>query len=226
MATGFPTSLDALTNPASTDALTSPSHADQHANANDAIEALQAKVGVNGSAVTTSLDYKVSKSALTLITTQTFTNVASVDINSIFSSTYDNYRIVVMLNSANDTAGTGYDENMGFKLRTVSGVATGAFPYRVGSFGAKDAIFVWRQPFGVSTATTFAQMDIFSPFLSEPTRYTVNGLEHQTQFQYTGHFSGTSVTSSWTGLSFFGNSDTYGGVITCTGRIYVYGYGK
>ena len=61
MATGFPTSLDALTNPLSTDVLTSPSHADQHANANDAVEALQVKVGVDGSAVTTSLDYKVSK---------------------------------------------------------------------------------------------------------------------------------------------------------------------
>lgn len=61
MATGFPTSLDALTNPLSTDVLTSPSHADQHANANDAIEELQVKVGVTGSAVSTSLDYKVNK---------------------------------------------------------------------------------------------------------------------------------------------------------------------
>ncbi len=60
MATGFPTSLDALTNPTSTSALTSPSHADQHADANDAIEALQAKVGVNSSTVVSSLDYKVS----------------------------------------------------------------------------------------------------------------------------------------------------------------------
>ena len=61
MATNFPTSLDALTNPTASDALTSPSHADQHADANDAIEALQTKVGVNGSSVATSLDYKVSK---------------------------------------------------------------------------------------------------------------------------------------------------------------------
>ena len=61
MATNFPTSLDALTNPTSTDSLTSPSHADQHADANDAIEALQAKVGVNSSSVSTSLDYKVNK---------------------------------------------------------------------------------------------------------------------------------------------------------------------
>lgn len=61
MATNFPTSLDALTNPLSSDPLTSPSHADQHADANDAIEALEAKVGVNGSTVATSLDYKVNK---------------------------------------------------------------------------------------------------------------------------------------------------------------------
>jgi microcystin-dependent protein len=60
VATNFPTSLDTLTNPTSGSALNSPDHAGQHADANDAIEALEAKVGVNGSAVTTSLDYKVS----------------------------------------------------------------------------------------------------------------------------------------------------------------------
>jgi len=61
MATNFPTSLDSLTNPATTDQLNSPSHAAQHANANDAIEQLQAKVGVNSSAVTTSHDYKIAQ---------------------------------------------------------------------------------------------------------------------------------------------------------------------
>lgn len=58
MATNFPTSLDTLTNPTSTDGLNNPSHSSQHADANDAIEALEAKVGVNGSVVTTSLDYR------------------------------------------------------------------------------------------------------------------------------------------------------------------------
>jgi len=56
----FPSSIDALTNPASTDPVSNPSHATQHANANDAIEALEAKVGANSSAVTTSHDYKLS----------------------------------------------------------------------------------------------------------------------------------------------------------------------
>ena len=61
MATNFPASLDSLTNPTSSDSLNSPSHSAQHANSNDAIEALQAKVGADSSAVTTSLDYKVAQ---------------------------------------------------------------------------------------------------------------------------------------------------------------------
>ena len=80
MATNFPTSLDSLTNPLSTDTLASPSHSGQHANANDAIEALQAKVGVDGSAVTTSLDYRVD--AL-----ENATGGASVTVSSTAPST-------------------------------------------------------------------------------------------------------------------------------------------
>jgi hypothetical protein len=60
MATNFPTSLDSLTNPTSTDTLASPSHSGQHADANDAIEALEAKVGVDGSAVSSSHTYKIA----------------------------------------------------------------------------------------------------------------------------------------------------------------------
>lgn len=63
MATNFPTSLDTLTNPTTSDTLASVPHADQHANANDAIEALQAKVGVDSSAVATSLDYKLTNAS-------------------------------------------------------------------------------------------------------------------------------------------------------------------
>lgn len=59
MAVNFPASLDNFTNPSSNSSVANPSHAQQHADANDAIEALQAKVGVNNSSVTTSLDYRV-----------------------------------------------------------------------------------------------------------------------------------------------------------------------
>lgn len=62
MAINYPTSLDNFTNPTADDSLNSTTvpHADQHSDLNDAVEALQAKVGVNSSAVTSSLDYKVS----------------------------------------------------------------------------------------------------------------------------------------------------------------------
>ena len=62
MATTFPAALDAFTNPSGSDRLNSVSvpHADQHANANDAIEALQVKVGIDNSAEPTSLDARVA----------------------------------------------------------------------------------------------------------------------------------------------------------------------
>lgn len=46
MAINYPTSLDTFTNPAGTNTLDSPDHAGQHGDANDAIEALESKVGV------------------------------------------------------------------------------------------------------------------------------------------------------------------------------------
>lgn len=65
MATNFPTSLDTFVDPAPTNLLdgtsvAGTSHAAQHDNINDAVAALEAKVGVNSSAVTTSLDYIVN----------------------------------------------------------------------------------------------------------------------------------------------------------------------
>jgi len=69
MAITYPTIIDSLNNPSGTDTLDSPSHSDQHSDTNDAIEALEAKVGVDSSAVTSSLDYKVENMVETVIGT-------------------------------------------------------------------------------------------------------------------------------------------------------------
>ena len=58
MSTNYPDSLDDLNNPNGTDSLSG--HAALHTNTNDAIEAIQTKVGVNGSTDPNSLDYKIS----------------------------------------------------------------------------------------------------------------------------------------------------------------------
>lgn len=62
MSVKYPVELDAFTNPTKFDNTSDASreHGAQHANANDAIEALEAKVGVDNSEITTSLDYKVN----------------------------------------------------------------------------------------------------------------------------------------------------------------------
>ncbi len=59
LATNYPTSKDNLTNPAATESMEG--HATLHGNVNDAIEAIENKLGVNGSTDVNSIDYKVSQ---------------------------------------------------------------------------------------------------------------------------------------------------------------------
>lgn len=48
----YPTSLDAFTNPTTNDFLNSPNHVQQHSDINDAVEALEAKLGISASTPT------------------------------------------------------------------------------------------------------------------------------------------------------------------------------
>jgi hypothetical protein len=86
MAINFPTSLDSLTNPVGgvdrQNSATVP-HATQHANLNDIVEALEAKVGIDGSAVTSSLDYKLANKQDTLVSG---TNIKTINSTSLLGS--------------------------------------------------------------------------------------------------------------------------------------------
>ena len=64
MATSYPTSKDNLTNPAATESMEG--HATLHGNVNDAIEAIENKLGVNGSTDQNSIDYKVTQLEINL----------------------------------------------------------------------------------------------------------------------------------------------------------------
>lgn len=69
MATAFPGGLDSFLNPVGTDLLDNATaalkHATQHDNINDSVAALEAKVGIDGSAATTSLDYAKNNTCVT-----------------------------------------------------------------------------------------------------------------------------------------------------------------
>ncbi len=68
MATNYPTSIDNLSNPESNDSMAG--HAALHSNVNDAIEALELKLGIDGSTDANSIDYKI---------TQLESNLAAID---------------------------------------------------------------------------------------------------------------------------------------------------
>lgn len=84
MATSFPTSLDELVNPQSTDSVKEVSHAAQHANANDAIEALEQKVGVNDSTDANSIDYKINNT----LASKTYVDTAITGLSNTSIQTY------------------------------------------------------------------------------------------------------------------------------------------
>lgn len=153
----FPTSLDVFSNPTGTDLLENATaaldHDVQHSNANDAIEALEAKVGANSSAVTTSHDYKLSavtgsEKALTSGTsTQSVTNLTLVTPTLTLTS---------------DATGDMYYRNSGGALTRLpigsSGqiiqVSSGGEPEWIANPAATDASTTVK---GVSEEATLAE---------------------------------------------------------------------
>jgi hypothetical protein len=106
MATNFPTNKDNFTNPKATDPVVNPSHADQHADANDAIEALQDKVGIDSSTDNTTHDFKLNEvadgdNAVSKTASQTLTNktLTTPVINEIETPTGE----TLSYNDATDT---------------------------------------------------------------------------------------------------------------------------
>lgn len=90
MATNYPASLDVLINPTATDTLNSVTvpHHTQHANANDAIEALQTTLGVNPAGAHLTVKDRIiaaeqsisNQSILNGLTDVTITSVGANDI--------------------------------------------------------------------------------------------------------------------------------------------------
>ena len=105
MATSFPTSKDDFVNPQSTDSVQTVSHAAQHANANDAIEALETKVGVNNSTDPASLDYKVKQLELNFLDEEEVQDLAAALLNhadhSNVSVTYNDIANKLVLTVSN-----------------------------------------------------------------------------------------------------------------------------
>jgi hypothetical protein len=115
MAILYPTSLDTFVNPTESDNLdtTGVDHATQHADKNDAIEALEAKVGIDGSAVTTSHEYRI---------TQVESGNNTVTGNKTFSGTVTlNKALISVPDTLTDGANIATDASLGNHFRVTLG---------------------------------------------------------------------------------------------------------
>lgn len=129
MAITFPTTLDSFNNPTGTDQLTSPDHATQHSDVNDAVEALEAKVGVNSSAVTTSHDYKLSEvtstdKAVGKTATQTLTNKT---LTAPVIATISNSGTITIPTGTDTLVGKATTDTLTNKTLTAARIANGGF---------------------------------------------------------------------------------------------------
>lgn len=144
MATNFPTSQDVLVNPQSTDSVQIVSHAAQHANANDAIEALEAKVGIDGSTDVLSHDYKIANLESYAVSYETAQDAAGALFghtnHTNLIATYDDVANEVRLSvAAPDVARTIYQTAVN---QTENTIVKGSAVYISGSIGASGKIKV------------------------------------------------------------------------------------
>lgn len=220
MPTNFPTSVDNFTNPTANDSLNLPSHSTQHANANDAIEAIETFLLPNGAGNSGLI--KVIPTGATNATVQTNGDVtigsavSSVVVSGCFTTAYDNYKVII-------SGGAGSTANIILRLQLGS-VNTGYYsnfiyaPYAVGSVAsvANNNGANFNYAGNADSVSINANMEITSPFITEQKMFTATYYDTAS----TGRTQGIlSSTTSITGFTILTSTGTLTG-----GTIRVYGY--
>jgi hypothetical protein len=152
-------------------------------------------------------------SGLTLISDTTYSAVSSQSVNSVFSSTYRNYKIFISV------TGTAAAQSS-LRLR-ASGTDNSNSEYgQESDFSSRSTGTSWQlMRIDVSRGGT-AVIDMINPFATDNTYFnnqTLGADDTNVDAQYIA--GRTTVTTSYDGFTIFPQSGTI------TGRITVYGYG-
>lgn len=139
MAIAYPTSLDALNNPASTDNLdtTGVLHDQQHADANDAIEALEAKLGIDTSTVATSIDFLIKRSHAPKATV-TYAATQNIDLDD------KAWQLITL--TGNITIGTSSGTRSATLVKTVNVILDPGASNRTVSFATGVVLLNYSNP--------------------------------------------------------------------------------
>lgn len=154
----------------------------------------------------------------------TFTTASSVSLNGVFSSTYQNYRILFL------TTNIATNGNVSLRMRASGTDNSDAQYQRQQIFGGNTTITAARS--GSQTSFLFGTLstgvylntinfDLFKPFDAANTGWmgqvgsAVDSTGPEAFVQYGGH----NVATSYDGITFISGG-------TMTGTVYVYGYKK
>jgi len=158
-----------------------------------------------------------AKTGLVLISTTTMSAVSSQSVNDVFSTNYDNYRILI-----NGTTITG---TLTMRLR-VSGADSSAASYKMDLYGATlwtNSAYGGYQESGSTNFNVLAEsspasisLDIMNPFNSAKTFLHGETSQNDRGRSWQGVFD---ATTSFTGFSLIPGTNI-------TGTVSVYGYNK
>jgi len=168
----------------------------------------------------------LANSGLTYISTTTVTsNVASVTVSNCFSSTYDNYRIIVLGKSS---AGGSGSLKMQLNNATGSTYLMGGVYFTFGSATVNGygpaANTTWTDAFAFESDTSNGSMDIFNPNNVRRTTATANSIKSGAGGATEGHYMMNFLETSTSQHTGFTLTPVSAQISTAT--ITVYGYRK
>jgi hypothetical protein len=161
------------------------------------------------------------KAGMVLLNTTSFSAVSSQSINDVFSTTYDDYRIIIVASSA--TAGT----DLTLRVR-VSGsdLSTGTYTYNriIGDGGTLNSARSSAQTSIRCGNTTLSEetsyiIDVVNPFLTKRTVFTINNSNQGGGAAQDMTAAVVTNATSYTGFTILAGNNL-------TGRLSVYGYNK
>ena len=174
-----------------------------------------------GDAIDTTLGvYTPSTSGLTLINTTSFSAVASQSINDVFSSTYDNYKIILDI-----TPSTGLDTR--FRMR-ASGADDSTANYDQQVLRAADTVIngsrALNQTFGRfaqantdNSGRVTCEFTLFAPNLAKFTYIHTIGMRTSGDITIENWHNIHSVATAFDGISILTSAGTITGTITVYG---------
>ena len=190
-------------------------------------------VGTNGyvltadSAESTGLKWAApAAGALAFIDRQAFSGVSSLSLSGKFSSTYDNYKIFMRIDSLSAST-VVYARLRSGSTDNTSSAYRGGRTYQLGNtstpLGDTTGTGTYFAMIGEWNAQTgYVSMDLYAPYLSAYTAYNAFANFYYSSFGQHNQIEGgqMSVSTSYDGITFYPGSGTM------TGEVYLYGYSR